>query len=73
MGEEKRNAFRAARRSRTMWFSMFLAFLGVLQTQSDWMTEYLTPKEMGLTLALIAAVVAALRIATTEALMDKDV
>ena len=67
-----RRFLRAARRSKTMWFSMLLAAFGVAQSQVDWLALYLTPKELGFTMTLLAAIVAGLRIATTASLSEKE-
>lgn len=58
-------------RSKTMWFALVLAILGVLQTSMDVFTPYLTPQAIGIVTLIIGVVVAILRELTTKSLADK--
>lgn len=58
-------------RSRTMWFALTLAVLGVVQASMEVFTPYLTPQGVGFVTLIIGAVVAILRVLTTQAISDK--
>jgi hypothetical protein len=63
-------ALRTLRRSKTLLFSVALAVLGVLE-QSRGVLEPLLKDYAGVTFVAIAALVAVLRILTTQSLADK--
>ena len=58
-------------RSKTMWFALMLAVLGVVQASMDVFTPYLTPQGAGFATLIVGAVVAILRVLTTQAISDK--
>jgi hypothetical protein len=62
---------RSALKSKTLWFSVSLAVLGVLEQQFS-LVEHLLPEEYrGLALIGVGVTVAVLRIVTTESVLDK--
>lgn len=58
-------------RSKTMWFSILLAVLGVIQASMDVFTPYISPQSMGGLTLLIGILVAVLRVLTHNSLEDK--
>ncbi|MDP3273457.1 hypothetical protein [Limnobacter sp.] len=58
-------------KSKTMWFAYLLAVLGVVETQYKLIESYVPEEYRGLVFVVIASVVAALRIVTTQALTEK--
>ena len=58
-------------RSKTMWFSILLAVLGVIQASMDVFTPYVSAQSMGFLTLLIGILVAVLRVVTTNSLEDK--
>ncbi len=58
-------------RSKTMWFSILLAVLGVIQASMDVFTPYVSAQSMGFLTLLIGILVAILRVITTNSLEDK--
>ena len=58
-------------KSKTMWFAYLLAVLGVVETQYKLIESYVPEEYRGLVFVVIASMVAALRIVTTQALTDK--
>jgi hypothetical protein len=58
-------------RSRTMWFSGFLALLGAVSDNLPIIQQYIDPKTYSLSLFVIAIVLAYLRATTTKSLEDK--
>ena len=58
-------------KSKTMWFAYLLAILGVVETQYKLIESYVPEEYRGLVFVIIASVVAALRIVTTQALTEK--
>lgn len=62
-------------RSKTLWFSVFLAVLGVLEVNGSTLRGFLNPvlgeTWAGMVLLLVSVVVAVLRIVTTKPLSEK--
>lgn len=58
-------------RSKTIWLSMALSALGVLQASMDAFTPYISPQSAGLISVGVGAAVAMLRILTSQPLSDK--
>jgi len=58
-------------RSRTMWFSFALVFLGALFDNLPTIQAFLDPKVYSYTLMAIGVIVAVLRYLTTTPLEDK--
>lgn len=58
-------------KSKTMWFAYLLAILGVVETQYKLIESFVPEEYRGLVFVVIASVVAALRIVTTQALTEK--
>ena len=56
------------RRSKTMWFSLFLVILGALMDNFSYLQPLLDPKWYGLLLIAVGIVVAILRFLTTKPL-----
>ena len=62
---------KAAFKSKTMWFALALAVLGVIEMQAKVFAPYLTPEMFGLFNILIGVAVAVLRVLTTVPLSEK--
>lgn len=58
-------------RSRTIWFSVLLAFLGVIEQSSSLVTQFVGPENAGLVMIVISVIVAVLRVVTTQPLSEK--
>ena len=58
-------------KSKTMWFSLILAVLGVVQGMTEVFSPYMTPRTFGLFTFAVGAAVAILRVITTQPLSDK--
>ena len=71
MTDKTKAAARGALRSKTMWLSAFTAAVGALQAQTQLLTEYLTPSQLGLAIMGLSMLYAALRAVTDTALTEK--
>lgn len=60
-----------ALKSKTMWFSIALAVLGVLELQTALVRELVGPENFGAVMLLISAGTAVLRVITTQSLSEK--
>lgn len=60
-----------ALKSKTLWFSLLLAVLGAVQAGWGVIDDYMSPRAAGFGAIIIAALVAVLRILTTQPLEDK--
>lgn len=58
-------------KSKTLWFALILAVLGVIQTMTSAFEPFMSAKVYGLFTVVVAVVVAVLRILTTQAVTDK--
>ena len=65
------NTLTGAVQSKTIWISALLAGLGVIVASTDVLQTVLTPKVYGITMIVIAAIMAALRMVTTDSLTSK--
>ena len=63
------NNLKSLLKSKTLWFSVILAVLSVLQGYIGLFN--LTPEQLAYVGAGIAAIVAALRVVTTSSVLDK--
>lgn len=58
-------------RSKTIIFSLLLSILGVVQASMGAFSHLMTPETAGLVAVAVGAIVAALRVVTTQKLIDK--
>ena len=58
-------------RSKTLWFSVLLAVLGVLEQSQALVTQLVGQQNTGLVMLVISVVVAVLRVITTQPLSQK--
>lgn len=58
-------------KSKTMWFALALAVLGVVEMQAKVFAPYMTPELFGFFNILIGVIVAVLRVLTTMPLSEK--
>lgn len=58
-------------KSKTMWFALALAVLGVIEMNVKFFTAYMTPELFGVFSISISIIVAVLRIFTTLPLSEK--
>lgn len=58
-------------KSKTIWFAIFLAFLGVLEQSTALVTQIVGPENSGLVMLVISVIVAVLRVVTTQPLSEK--
>jgi hypothetical protein len=65
------NALLHAAKSKTIWFALALAVLGVIEMQVQLFAQYMTPETFGLFNIAIGIVVAVLRVITTVPLSEK--
>jgi uncharacterized membrane protein len=60
-----------ALKSKTLWFSLILAILGVIEASFQVFAPYMSPAIYGFVLMVISITVAVLRIVTTLPLNEK--
>lgn len=58
-------------KSKTLWFSVLLALLGVIEQSSSLVTQIVGPENSGLVMVVISVIVAVLRVVTTQPLSEK--
>lgn len=58
-------------KSKTMWFALALAVLGVIEMNVKFFTAYLTPTTFGIFSIVVSIIVAVLRVLTTLPLSEK--
>lgn len=58
-------------RSKTMHTANIIMILGIIQSNSDFLSTILNPKQFGFVMMVIAVVMGLLRIQTTNSLEDK--
>lgn len=65
------NALLAAAKSKTIWFALALAVLGVIEIQAQLFAQYMSPEAFGIFNIVIGVIVAVLRVITTMPLSEK--
>lgn len=65
------NKLKGMLRSRTMWFSGLLFFLGAISDNSSYIQDLLDPKVYSISMFAIGIIIAYLRATTTKPLEDK--
>ena len=65
------NTLLQAAKSKTIWFALALAVLGVVEMQIKLFAQYMSPEAFGLFNIVVGIVVAALRVLTTMPLSQK--
>jgi len=60
-----------ALKSKTIWFSVLIAVLGVLEMQSELVRQVVGPERFGAVMLLIGIVSAVLRVVTVKPLAEK--
>lgn len=58
-------------RSKTMWLAALLAVLGAIQASTEALSTFLSPSAAGMVTVVVSALVALLRVVTTQPLRDK--
>lgn len=61
-----------ALKSKTLWAAALIAALGVVQSSTDALQAVMTPKIFGVVMIVIGALMAGLRIVTTQSLAEKS-
>ncbi len=61
----------AALKSKTIWFSILLAVLGVVEANVGVFQQYMTPQTFGIFSVAVGVIVAVLRVLTTVPLSEK--
>lgn len=61
----------AALKSKTIWFSILLAVLGVVEANVGVFQQYMTPQTFGTFSVAVGVIVAVLRVLTTVPLSEK--
>lgn len=69
--KEMSDMLKGAVASKTMWFSLVLALLGLVEQHQGLLTLLLGADKMGVVLLVVSAVTAALRAVTKDSLKDK--
>lgn len=57
--------------SKTMWFSLILAILGIVEQYQGLLSQYIGEDKMGVILLVVGAISAALRTVTSTSLSEK--
>ena len=65
------NKLKGMLRSRTMWFSGLLFFLGAISDNSSYIQDLLDPKVYSISMFAIGIIIAYIRATTTKPLEDK--
>lgn len=60
-----------ALKSKTIWFSILLAVLGVVEANVGVLQQYMTPQTFGIFSIVVGVIVAVLRVLTTVPLSEK--
>jgi len=64
--------WQGALKSKTIWFSIFIAIGGVLQSSTDFLSSVMNQKTMGYFMLIVGFITAILRVVTTQSLGDKS-
>lgn len=60
-----------ALKSKTIWFSILLAVLGVVEANVGVLQQYMTPQAFGIFSVVVGVIIAVLRVLTTLPLSEK--